>query len=499
VVGIKFSMFLLVMLACAVESVGAFEVGPKVTFSFDDGSKRIFENAAPVLAEYGFPGVLYGESGPLNSGEDWVMSWDEVRSLRDGNGWEIGSHTISHPYLTGLSDVELERELLGSRDDFAAEGIDVKSFASPYGDYDARVLTAIARYYESHREAWGGANGWSESYNDYRLVSREIKHTTSVEEVKGWVDEAIAGDQWLIFLLHDIVEGVAEEYEYNVDDFAEVVEYVAGRVEVVTMSEGLEYSGEVNLVEDFSFSDLDGAGWTRGWSRDGDVKVDRNDHGDVFGSRNSVKIVGGSDVNMLISGEIGVVPGMDYVLKMFQNVQGLGRGGWAVWVDEFDKSGAYSGGQWLGGNYADFVGSRYYEYSPSSSDVTSLNLIIYSEAGSDFVLYLDSVFFSALGPVSDPDPDPDDDPPVISLNGEGVVNLNVGEEYVEEGAVAIDDVDGDLSGLIVIEGDVDVSVAGEYIVVYSVSDSAGNLVEVERVVNVLREMGESLVPNYDFE
>ncbi len=43
------------------------------------------------------------------------MSWDQLRGLAD-EGWEIGSHTHSHPRLPALSDDDLHRELTVSRD-----------------------------------------------------------------------------------------------------------------------------------------------------------------------------------------------------------------------------------------------------------------------------------------------------------------------------------------------------------------------------------------------
>ena len=76
--------------------------------------------------------------------------------------------------------------------------------------------------------------------------------------------------------------------------------------------------------------------------------------------------------------------------------------------------------------------------------------------------------------------------PVITLVGDAVVDLNVGDTYNEEGATATDNVDGDISANIVIGGDtVDTNTAGQYIVTYNVSDAAGNTAtEVTRTVNV---------------
>ncbi len=70
------------------------------------------------------------------------MSWDELRELRDA-GWEIGSHTCSHPRLTTLDDSELARELRTSRESCEENmGEPCASIAYPYGDVDERVIAA---------------------------------------------------------------------------------------------------------------------------------------------------------------------------------------------------------------------------------------------------------------------------------------------------------------------------------------------------------------------
>ncbi|MBO6605451.1 immunoglobulin-like domain-containing protein [Psychroserpens sp.] len=83
---------------------------------------------------------------------------------------------------------------------------------------------------------------------------------------------------------------------------------------------------------------------------------------------------------------------------------------------------------------------------------------------------------------------PDTTPPVITLIGASVINLNVGEAYNELGATATDNLDGDISANIVITGSVNTAVAGTYFVNYNVSDSAGNAAtQVTRTVNVLAD------------
>jgi len=77
-------------------------------------------------------------------------------------------------------------------------------------------------------------------------------------------------------------------------------------------------------------------------------------------------------------------------------------------------------------------------------------------------------------------------PPVITLVGNSIININVGDPYVDEGATAADDIDGDLTASITKGGTfVDASTAGTYTVTYNVSDAAGNAaIEAIRTVNV---------------
>ena len=87
--------------------------------------------------------------------------------------------------------------------------------------------------------------------------------------------------------------------------------------------------------------------------------------------------------------------------------------------------------------------------------------------------------------VSEPAPE-DNTPPAITLLGDEIIDLIVGESFTDPGATATDDVDGDISANIVVGGDaVDPNTVGTYTITYNVSDAAGNAApEVTRTVNV---------------
>jgi peptidoglycan/xylan/chitin deacetylase (PgdA/CDA1 family) len=70
------------------------------------------------------------------------MSWDELRGL-EAEGWEIGSHTRTHPRLSQIGDDEIKAELTGSRSECEEKmGGPCTSIAYPYSDYDERAVRA---------------------------------------------------------------------------------------------------------------------------------------------------------------------------------------------------------------------------------------------------------------------------------------------------------------------------------------------------------------------
>jgi len=83
---------------------------------------------------------------------------------------------------------------------------------------------------------------------------------------------------------------------------------------------------------------------------------------------------------------------------------------------------------------------------------------------------------------------PDITPPDLTLNGSSSMlieqNINNANLYVEPGASAIDDRDGDITEDIIILGTVDSSVAATYTINYSVSDAAGNNSTASRTIEV---------------
>ena len=81
---------------------------------------------------------------------------------------------------------------------------------------------------------------------------------------------------------------------------------------------------------------------------------------------------------------------------------------------------------------------------------------------------------------------PDTTIPVITLEGEPSVTVEVGTSYTDAGATASDNIDGDITSNIITVNTVDTTIVASYTVTYNVSDASGNAAtEVTRTVNVV--------------
>ncbi len=103
-----------------------------------------------------------------------------------------------------------------------------------------------------------------------------------------------------------------------------------------------------------------------------------------------------------------------------------------------------------------------------------------------------------IATTSDPVLTSDTTAPVLNLIGEALLELTVGELYVEPGATATDDINGDVTAYIVVSGAVNTDAPGTYTVTYSVSDAVGNISSLAREVRVIETVPE-VVPETEPE
>jgi peptidoglycan/xylan/chitin deacetylase (PgdA/CDA1 family) len=112
-----------------------------IVLSFDDGYRSVYLNAFPLMRARGWPGVLNLEI--RHEHHSWGLLPRVVRALIR-HGWELDSHTITHPDLTTVGQAQLKTEVAGSRRILRSQyHAPVDFFCYPAGAYDDAVITAV--------------------------------------------------------------------------------------------------------------------------------------------------------------------------------------------------------------------------------------------------------------------------------------------------------------------------------------------------------------------
>lgn len=219
---------------------------PMISFVFDDGWDSGYQNAAPLLDKNGFKGTFYIVTETYKEEFDAFMTGNQILNLQSRKH-EVGAHTRTHADLTLMSAAEARDEISGSRQDLLTLGIrNVRSFAYPYGSYNDSVKTLVRDAgFDNARSIIEGLN-FMEGLDPLLLKWRGPQRTTSVAQIKMWVDEAIETGGWLILSFHEI-NNSGNQYSTLPGDFKQIVEYVNSKdIQVVTVSQGFDIINDSN-------------------------------------------------------------------------------------------------------------------------------------------------------------------------------------------------------------------------------------------------------------
>lgn len=88
------------------------QLAKSVVLTFDDGYIDVYQNAFPIMQKSGFSGVVFIITDLV--GTPGYMSWEELKELKNA-GWEMGSHTLSHPSLETLDFDSATKQIVESK------------------------------------------------------------------------------------------------------------------------------------------------------------------------------------------------------------------------------------------------------------------------------------------------------------------------------------------------------------------------------------------------
>jgi len=124
-----------------------------ILLAFDDGYESVFNNAFPIMEEYGLKGIVFPVTGYIGKSNDWDVTFGinkakhltetQILTLSD-NGWEFGSHGHLHRSFNILSNNEIKKELLASKHIIQAiTGKEVVSICPPFGILTPNAIEII--------------------------------------------------------------------------------------------------------------------------------------------------------------------------------------------------------------------------------------------------------------------------------------------------------------------------------------------------------------------
>lgn len=157
-------------------------ISKPVVLTFDDGWENQYKNAYPVLQKHHDIATFYIYTRPI--GFKHFLTWPEIKEMQQ-NGMTIGSHTLSHPYLKGLTEAELWREIFDSKQVLEKElGVPVKHFASPFGYSTPHIENVIHDAgYSSGRTIYKGI------YQDDAFGLKGILVSDSIDDFIGMLQK----------------------------------------------------------------------------------------------------------------------------------------------------------------------------------------------------------------------------------------------------------------------------------------------------------------------
>jgi peptidoglycan/xylan/chitin deacetylase (PgdA/CDA1 family) len=168
-----------------------------VVMRFDDGYQNQYDNGVLLMKNLGLRGTFYTITS-LQGGS--YMTPAELRQMQSW-GFEIGVHTVSH--LTQLSPDQAKQEMQDGKAGLTAQGLNIKNFVYPFGDYNASVRASCLTIYRSCISTQENLNTQDNFDRGVGRVFPVYAHTT-VSQVKQFLKTTPKQHALVILMFHEI-------------------------------------------------------------------------------------------------------------------------------------------------------------------------------------------------------------------------------------------------------------------------------------------------------
>jgi len=115
-----------------------------IVITFDDGYENIYDNALPILKEYGAKGSVFVISSKI--GVHGYLNKNELQKMAKSGVISVQAHTVNHKHLNKLKYEEQLFELENSKksiEDIIEQKVDFICY--PYGEYNKDTISAAQK------------------------------------------------------------------------------------------------------------------------------------------------------------------------------------------------------------------------------------------------------------------------------------------------------------------------------------------------------------------
>lgn len=189
-----------------------------ITFSYDDGKRNNYEIALPIHEKYKINPCFAIIADRAVSPHHWAAHmnpWQIMDASR--RGVEINSHGMLHQRkFTDLSHEELQFELLESKRLLQGfvENQQISTLCLPFSASNEEVRLRASEHYSIVRGHGGQLNDPISS--DSFVTSHGLRNTTTFDDIKLRIDDAIRQKKWLVLMLHGVVDEEFSPRKYDV-------------------------------------------------------------------------------------------------------------------------------------------------------------------------------------------------------------------------------------------------------------------------------------------
>ena len=155
------------------------EIEKPVLLTFDDGYADNYHELFPLLQQYGVKATIFVITGSLDN-HHLYMTWEQAKEMADSGLVSIQSHTVDHPFLSGLSAEGQAEQMEASKLAILQHtGYEPYVLCYPTGVYDANTLAVIGDYYHFGLKMNGDA--WYTDENVYEINRWFVSRYTTLD------------------------------------------------------------------------------------------------------------------------------------------------------------------------------------------------------------------------------------------------------------------------------------------------------------------------------